>query len=209
MTLLSPQSLIFGVPALRRTLLGFKSLCITPLECAYFNPSHTSKISLANVYSIGEWRVRGKIQRVAHKVKQFTYVEQFVPISARYRKSWLIFIEGKIRSLLNRFLWYTSSYGESPVRVFLTTLLVILIYTFLYWIFGAVEGAKSFTENLYFSVVTFTTVGYGDYIPKPGYHLLAESEAFLGAFMMAFFVVVLSRKVIRGSHSKGRGFQKV
>jgi len=62
---------------------------------------------------------------------------------------------------------------------------------------GPSGGRWGFRENLYFSVVTFTTVGYGDYVPRVGYHLLAVSEAFLGAFMMAFFVVVLSRKVIR------------
>ena len=42
-------------------------------------------------------------------------------------------------------------------------------------------------------MVTFTTVGYSDYVPKPGYRLLAVS----GAFLTAFFGVVLSRKVIR------------
>jgi len=150
----------------------------------------------ASRYSIGEWRVRGKIQRIAHKAIGAS-VEVFLPLTARFGKRWLAFLEGHLRWLANRFLWYTSSYGESPGRVFLTTLLVVFVYTFLYWVLGAVEGAESFLENLYFSVVTFTTVGYGDYVPKPGYHLLAGSEAFLGAFMMAFFVVVLSRKVIR------------
>lgn len=86
---------------------------------------------------------------------------------------------------------------REPGRVFLTTVRVILIYALIYTFLGAVRGAVGFWENLYFSVVTFTTVGYGDYVPKPEYHLLAVSEAFIGAFLMAFFVVVLSRKVIR------------
>ncbi|AFL95930.1 hypothetical protein CL1_1733 [Thermococcus cleftensis] len=151
----------------------------------------------ASRYSIGEWRVRGKIQRLAHKALGRAHVEAFLPLTARFRKRWLAFLEGHLRWLANRFLWYISSYGESPWRVFLTTVGVILAYAALYSHLGAVEGAGSFAENLYFSVVTFTTVGYGDYVPKPGYHLLAVSEAFLGAFMMAFFVVVLSRRVIR------------
>ncbi|NJE31483.1 voltage-gated potassium channel [Thermococcus sp. 18S1] len=151
---------------------------------------------MASMYSVGEWRVRGKIQRLAHRVPG-RYVEAFVPLTARFGKRWLTFLEGHLRWLANRFLWYTSSYGESPGRVFLTTVAVILLYAFVYTLLGAVSGAAGFWENLYFSVVTFTTVGYGDYVPKPGYHLLAVSEAFLGAFMMAFFVVVLSRKVIK------------
>lgn len=151
----------------------------------------------AATYSIGEWRVRGKIQRIGYKAIGSKHVKSFLPIGARLRKRWVAMIEGYARWLFNRFLYHTSSYGESPLRVFLTTLVVVFLYAVLYWFLGAVEGASTFLENLYFSLVTFTTVGYGDYVPKTSYHLLAVSEAFLGAFMMAFFVVVLSRKLIR------------
>ena len=151
----------------------------------------------AGIYSVGEWRLRGKIQRIGYRALKTRYIDQFLPLTVRFRKKWVAFVEGKARWLANRFLYFSSSYGESPGRVFLTTVFVITIYALLYRILGAVKGARGFAENLYFSVVTFTTVGYGDYVPKSGYHLLAASEAFLGAFLMAFFVVVLSRKVIR------------
>ena len=151
----------------------------------------------ASIYSIGEWRVRGKIQRIAYRALTSQHIENFLPITVKFRKRWVAFLEGHLRWIVNRTLYLTSSYGESPFRVLLTTMFVIFLYGWLYWILNAVRGARSFLENLYFSVVTFTTVGYGDYIPKSQYYLLAVSEAFIGAFLMAFFVVVLSRKVIR------------
>ncbi|ACS33475.1 pentapeptide repeat-containing protein [Thermococcus gammatolerans] len=150
----------------------------------------------ASAYSVGEWRVRGKLQRVAHLSPDPEEVRDFVPLSSRTGKRWLIFIEGKLRWLANVLYRLTSNYGESPWRIFVSTVFIIALYSFLYWITGAV-GSSSMVECLYFSVVTFTTVGYGDVTPLPGYRLLAGSEAFIGAFLMAFFVVVMSRKLIR------------
>jgi hypothetical protein len=47
-------------------------------------------------------------------------------------------------------------------------------------------------------VVTFTTLGYGDIHPL-GFssHAIAFSEAFIGAFFIALFVVVFARKMMR------------
>jgi hypothetical protein len=56
-----------------------------------------------------------------------------------------------------------------------------------------------FAECVYYSVVTFTTLGYSDearqvWIVRP----LAAAQAFLGAFMMALFVTVFGKKMTRG-----------
>ncbi|MDP7162721.1 MAG: potassium channel family protein [Phycisphaerae bacterium] len=51
---------------------------------------------------------------------------------------------------------------------------------------------------IYFSTVTFTTLGYGDFRPKPGFfRLLAGTEAFLGVALMPLFIVDLARKYTR------------
>ena len=60
-------------------------------------------------------------------------------------------------------------------------------------------------DNYYFSVVTFTTLGFGDLYPNstkgfleiPWFRVLAALEAFIGAFMMALFVVVASKRIMR------------
>jgi uncharacterized protein YjbI with pentapeptide repeats len=110
------------------------------------------------------------------------------------------------------FLWnilysWTCGYGERPKRVFLNAFLVIFIFSLLYTGFNGIQKSSeedsgeeydpTFRECLYFSVVTFTTLGYGDYSPKDSFQLIAVLEAFLGAFTMALFVLVFGRKVMR------------
>ena len=54
---------------------------------------------------------------------------------------------------------------------------------------------RNFPDSLYFSTITFTTLGYGDFRPLEGWgRILAGSEAFIGAFMMALFVYTFARR---------------
>ncbi|ODS37442.1 MAG: hypothetical protein A7316_01795 [Candidatus Altiarchaeales archaeon WOR_SM1_86-2] len=127
-------------------------------------------------YFIGEWRVRGK----KYKLK-------------KNYPSWLI----------NRFLDHFSRYGESPQRVFALSILFVFVLGLVYWHLGAIVNSSdpsktvSLPESLHFSVVTFTTLGYGDYYPKQSFQFLADLEAFSGMFIMAFFVVTVARKIMR------------
>ena len=58
---------------------------------------------------------------------------------------------------------------------------------------GSISG--NFWNCLYFSVITFTTLGYGDFQPLEGWsRFFAGSEAFIGAFMMALFVYTFARR---------------
>ncbi|MCG1003690.1 MULTISPECIES: ion channel [Halobacterium] len=58
------------------------------------------------------------------------------------------------------------------------------------------EGASVFVENLYFSVVTFSTLGFGGVRPVgTAARLLAAGEAMLGALLTALLVFVLGRRV--------------
>ncbi len=56
-------------------------------------------------------------------------------------------------------------------------------------------------DGLYFSIITFTTLGFGDMYPGPE-HLLtrcvAMIEALAGVCLMALFVVSLSKRYSRG-----------
>jgi hypothetical protein len=51
-------------------------------------------------------------------------------------------------------------------------------------------------RSLYFSAVTFTTLGYGDYQPRGRLQLLCAAEAFIGAAMIAMVTVVLARRYL-------------
>lgn len=103
-------------------------------------------------------------------------------------------------------------YGEDPVRVVLFSLLLIFISALFYFFFGiAFDGAVvkfrmeqtffanalALAECLYYSVVTFTTLGYGDFTPIGFSRLVAATEAFTGSFTIALFVVVFVKKMTR------------
>jgi hypothetical protein len=98
-------------------------------------------------------------------------------------------------------------YGEKPGRSLLAGLAVIIVCAAIFFVGGAVgRGADvaaveayepSLGEAVYFSVVTFMTLGYGDFEPKPGWRWLADTEVAAGAALMATFVVCLTRKYMR------------
>ena len=109
-------------------------------------------------------------------------------------------------------------YGESPFRILLTSLFVIVGFAVMFPLTGGIqeiqEGeAITYTienpedaprwwigrvlfKSLYFSVVTFATLGYGDIQPIGTIaRFLAGTEALLGALLAALLVFVLTRMV--------------
>lgn len=57
--------------------------------------------------------------------------------------------------------------------------------------------ASGFPSMLYFSIVTFTTLGYGDMHPTGFLRIVAGSEALVGAIMIAMITVSLARQFLR------------
>jgi hypothetical protein len=103
-------------------------------------------------------------------------------------------------------------YGEKPVRVVLFSMALIILCAFSYFFMGISHAGEmvqfdlhaSIEDNLltaanclYYSVVTFTTLGYGDYTPVGISKAMAALEAFAGSFTMALFVVVFVKKMTR------------
>ncbi len=96
-------------------------------------------------------------------------------------------------------------YGERPVRVLLASALIIIICAIFYsqptaLIYRGDQTKPSFHQSLYFSVTTFTTLGYGDLYPSTDglCRQLAMAEAITGGFLMALFVVCLAKRFSRG-----------
>lgn len=103
-------------------------------------------------------------------------------------------------------------YGEAPIRIVGISMMLILFCATLYTFTGldfqgevlSYDSAKSVGENfslflscLYYSVVTFTTLGYGDFTPVGLSRAIAAIEAFTGSFTIALFVVVFVKKMTR------------
>ena len=95
-------------------------------------------------------------------------------------------------------LWLICGYGERPMRTFISFLVIIFAYAGIYYVDNETtkDGDLGFLESLYFSVVTFTSLGYGDISPLGISRFFAASEALLGVFMISLFVVVFTRKMI-------------
>jgi uncharacterized protein YjbI with pentapeptide repeats len=105
----------------------------------------------------------------------------------------------KIRFLLSLIEWAVWGFGERPVRVFIAACGLIAAYAVVYFLSPeALTHARSLdplVESIYFSIVTFTTLGYGDVVPNTNaMRLICSSEALLGAFTMGLFVVGVSNK---------------
>jgi uncharacterized protein YjbI with pentapeptide repeats len=115
---------------------------------------------------------------------------------------------------------FICGYGENPLRVLSVSLLIIMMWAGVFLFSGFVVNPSSPNERVidyslavpsqisfdnfcdlcycvYCSVVTFTTLGYGD-IDLIGYsRIFASIEAFIGVFFVALFVLVFGRKMMR------------
>jgi len=130
-----------------------------------------------------------------------------VILADRYFYKYLV-AERKQKPLIVQMLEFTlvdltCAYGTSWERVVGTWGVVILVSTLIFWLGKGIEHAdhegpiRSISLSLYFSIVTFTTLGYGDYRPRGKYKILASIVAMAGAFMMALFVAVFVRRFMR------------
>ena len=92
-------------------------------------------------------------------------------------------------------------HGERPGRAFYASIALMVLASFFYMQGGLLKGAVIFRPNflqaVYFSVTTFTTVGYGDIAPTGITKIIAMAEVFCGIFVGPIFIVGLSRKFLR------------
>ena len=95
-----------------------------------------------------------------------------------------------------------SGYTEKPNRAILSSIGIIFFFGIFYYWVGAVrpvldpQTPVGLWDNIYFSIMTFTTVGFGDFVPKPmGWvRILVCLEAFTGPFMAGLYIFTLTRK---------------
>ena len=98
---------------------------------------------------------------------------------------------------------FTCRYGtdwKKPVILWIA--LVIFVFPFIYCLTHSISGihgagVDNIWNCLYFSVVTATTLGYGDLHPVGWGKAIASAEAIFGMFMWAVFLAVFSRKYMR------------
>jgi uncharacterized protein YjbI with pentapeptide repeats len=106
---------------------------------------------------------------------------------------------------------YVLKYGEGPWNIIVSSLGIILSFAFLYplggWVrpvdgepitYSAIaEDPTLLGETLYYSTLTFTTLGLGDYRPVGAGQYLTTVNTTLGAVLIALLVFVLGRRAAR------------
>lgn len=118
-----------------------------------------------------------------------------------------------LHRIISKFVDLFCGYGERPSRVVAFTLVVIGVFSILFFYSGiqssgqtvafdsslsVSDNFKYYLDSLYFSVVTYTTLGYGDISPTLGLsRFFAAIEALIGGFTLALFVVVFVKKMTR------------
>jgi len=83
---------------------------------------------------------------------------------------------------------------EAFLTFFLIMIFTICTFTAIYEMEGIIcsgELVKSTYESFYFSIVTWTTLGYGDCLPTDNIRHIAALEALFGYIMMAIFISLL------------------
>ncbi len=125
--------------------------------------------------------------------------------------------KGKIAQFLEWMIAdFTCRYGTDSIRpVVIWLILVLGVFPCIYYFGHGITAShpffslfpraeKSFASAEYFSVVTATTLGYGDLQPTlttlwhiPIFRVLASLEAIFGTFMWVIFLTVFARKYMR------------
>lgn len=118
-------------------------------------------------------------------------------------------VDAALRWATNGFLDLIAGYGERPQRTLALALAVIVSSALAYpaadgLVAGeevvryGTHGPLTVLDGLYFSVVTFATLGLGDVHPAGDIgRFIAASEGLAGAFLTAVFVFSLGRRVTR------------
>lgn len=107
--------------------------------------------------------------------------------------------------LWNWVLRLLCGYGERPLRVVLSSILILLAFGMIYFFSRGVAPynftLEALSGSLYYSAISFTALGYGLWVStdsaRSWIQWLGVGEAFLGIFMMALFLITFTRKMTR------------
>lgn len=109
-------------------------------------------------------------------------------------------VKNPIKRVCRNIIDLVSGYGTKPGRMLLTIIVLIVLFGVCYEFVPSLifHGADSLIEHIYTSGITFFAVGYGDLYPLNTLtKIVSLVEAFLGVVSTSYFLVLLSRKVIR------------
>jgi hypothetical protein len=98
-----------------------------------------------------------------------------------------------ISDIISYSIW---GFGEKPLRTIICSLVIILIYTSIYFMSTIDTIGGNLTNSFYLSTIMFSTLGFGDFIPfqTGSYKILLASEALIGVFTFGLFIAGYANK---------------
>jgi len=118
----------------------------------------------------------------------------FISITVLFHTAGLMGLTGSINRLIRWFRLHRHDFGKSVAMV-ATVLGIFLLHTVEIWIWAAlffgIGEVANFEDALYFSTVTFSTLGYGDITLAPQWRLLASLEAINGFILIGWSISYL------------------
>ncbi len=99
--------------------------------------------------------------------------------------------------------WGLLDYGRSMLAVFVIALLIVVIFGVIYLVPGIISYGKNHNtlfSPFYFSIVTFTTLGFGDITPNGGIgEIIVSLQVICGYLTLGLLISILANKVARRS----------
>ena len=99
-----------------------------------------------------------------------------------------------VQSRYRKKLMHLFSVAGVVLLMFLVSVIEVLVWSATYLWLGALEGIEKAT---YFSMVTFTTLGYGEIVLEEQWRLLASFEAANGIIMFGWTTAIVLATVQR------------
>jgi voltage-gated potassium channel Kch len=127
-------------------------------------------------------------------VLNLTFGTMIIAASVLFHTVGLMALTTAVNRLVRRFRLHMHVLGKTMSMV-ATVLGIFVLHTVEIWAWAAIyyagEQFVNFDDALYFSTVTFSTLGYGDITLAPGWRLLGALEAINGFILLGWSTAYL------------------
>lgn len=118
------------------------------------------------------------------------------------RQRWAFHIKYTLKWLASLASELLIGYGERPLRVVFWSLIIILVFPFLYWLSSGIANPSGhpirWLDYLHYSLAAFSTIGFPDLVPmNDAAKLLTSVQALSGIAGLAMLMFTLGNRVSR------------
>jgi hypothetical protein len=195
------QGCRFRYAKFRRCLLDYNEI-IEPLP----NQPNIALLLLkslkCNALEIGDRKIIDNLLALEIEVEKQELKNRFRAVSSYYKARYNVIdrLSSFIRFTGLVFSGWFWGHGMKLKSLFRSTLFIVILFAILFYCFGTFSHKDlplqiSPWMSLYFSVVTFTTLGHSSHIPASGFtYILCGLESFAGVLFLGFFAASIYRK---------------